>query len=132
MPITALYAGLLALLCIVLSLRVIGARRSARVALGDGGDKMLQRRIRVQANFVEYTPLALILIGLAESLRTDARLLHAIGGVLLIGRLVHAIGLSQPQEWLALRQFGMLATFAAIITAAGACVMGALRSGALW
>jgi len=132
MPITALYAGLLALLGIVLSLRVIGARRDARVALGDGGDKVLQRRIRVQANFVEYTPLALILIGLAEGLRTDVWLLHGIGATLLAGRVVHAFGVSQPNEWLLLRMIGMMATFAGLITAAGACLFGALRSGALW
>ena len=37
MPVTALYAGLLALVFVGLSFRVIFARRGARVLLGDGG-----------------------------------------------------------------------------------------------
>ena len=51
MPVTALYAGLLAPLFLFLSARVIAARRGAQTALGDGGDPALLRRMRVQANF---------------------------------------------------------------------------------
>lgn len=132
MPITAFYAGLLALLYVVLAVRVIGARRGARVALGDGGDAGLMRRIRVHANFAEYVPMALLLLSLAESLKTDVRLLHGLGVVLLGGRIVHAVGVSQATEWLALRVGGMAATFAVILGAAGACIFGAVRSGALF
>jgi len=132
MPITALYAGLLGLLFVVLSIRVIAVRREARVALGDGGHATLQRRMRVHGNFAEYAPLGLILLGLAESLRTDVRLLHIIGVVLLAGRLAHAIGVSQARERFAIRVAGMMGTFAAIIAAAAACLIGAVRSGALW
>lgn len=132
MPITALYAGLLGLLFVVLSIRVIAVRREARVALGDGGHAALQRRMRVHGNFAEYAPLGLILLGLAESLRTDVRLLHVIGVVLLAGRLAHAIGVSQARERFAIRVAGMMGTFAAIIAAAAACLIGAVRSGALW
>jgi uncharacterized membrane protein YecN with MAPEG domain len=71
MPITALFAGLLAPLYIVLALRVIGLRRSAGVALGDGGDPWLTRRMRVHANFAEYAPFTLLLMGLAESLHAS-------------------------------------------------------------
>ena len=66
MPITAVFAALLAPLFLVLSYRVIKLRGSTRTALGDGGNPELLRRMRVQANFAEYAPLALVLIGLAE------------------------------------------------------------------
>ena len=70
MPITALYAGLLAPLFLLLSVRVIRQRRGAKVAVrGDGGDAMLLRRMRVHANFAEYVPLALLLMALAENCR---------------------------------------------------------------
>ncbi len=59
--ITPLYASLAAFILIVLSLRVIGARRNRRVALGDGADDDLARRIRAHGNFTEFTPLALVL-----------------------------------------------------------------------
>ncbi|MFM9941149.1 MAG: MAPEG family protein [Hyphomicrobiaceae bacterium] len=129
MPITALYAGLLALLFVVLALRVIGARRGARVPLGDGGDATLLRRIRVHANCAEYVPLALLLIGLAESLKVDARVLHGLGMVLVAGRVVHAVGVGQAKEWFALRVSGMAATFTVIITAALTCLFASVRSG---
>jgi uncharacterized membrane protein YecN with MAPEG domain len=61
MRVTALYAAPLALLFLVLSVRVIQRRRSGQVALGDGGDHLLLRCMRVQANFAEYVPIALIL-----------------------------------------------------------------------
>jgi len=60
MPITALYAGLLAPLFILLSIRVIDVRRTARISIGHGDDPELLRRMRVHANFAEYAPFALI------------------------------------------------------------------------
>ena len=60
MAVTALYAALLTPLFVILSVRVIALRRANGAALGDGGNPVLLRRIRVQANFAEYAPLALI------------------------------------------------------------------------
>ncbi|MGZ9080482.1 MAG: MAPEG family protein, partial [Burkholderiales bacterium] len=60
MIVTPLYAALLGLWLLVLSLRVVQQRRAARVSLGDGGNTALQRAIRAQGNFVEYVPLALL------------------------------------------------------------------------
>lgn len=126
MPITALAAALLAPLYIYLTLQVISQRRGAKVAIGDGGDKTLLRRMRVQANFAENVPFALILMGLAESLRASQFALYIIGACLVVGRLSHAFGVSQPQETFAFRVSGMVLTFAAIVLAAIACVAGAL------
>ncbi len=126
MKITALYAGLLAPLYLWLCVRVIQARGAAKVAVGDGGDALLVRRMRVQANFAEYVPFILVLIGLAESLATPAWLLHALGAVLLVGRLAHGIGMSQPNEVFALRSIGMASTFSALIVGAGVCLVRAL------
>ena len=129
MPITALYGGLLVPLFIWLSVRVIGVRRSARVSVGDGGDKGLARRMRVHANFAEYVPLALLLMALAESLRTDPRLLHGLGIVLLAGRVAHAFGMSQAPDNFRLRAAGVIATFLVLIAGALACLAGAYLRG---
>lgn len=66
MTVSALYASTLALLFVALCARTIMARRRARVALGDGGDRILQRRLRAHGNFAEYVPIGLILMALAE------------------------------------------------------------------
>jgi uncharacterized protein len=126
MPITALYAALLAPLFLLLSARVIGARRTAAVGLGDAGDPALLRRIRVHANFAEYVPFALLLLGLAEGLRTPSPLLHALGVALLAGRLLHAYGVSREAEIPALRVASMALTLGTIGTAALACLVGAV------
>lgn len=113
--VTPTYAALLGLLFAYLSVRVISARRRARVALGDGGDRALLRRQRVQGNFAEYVPLVLVLMTLVELQGAPAPLLHAIGLALLAGRLVHAIGVSREPEPFRLRVAGMALTFAALI-----------------
>lgn len=126
MPITALYASLLAPLFLVLSVRVIGQRRAARVAVGPGDDPLLLRRMRVHANFAEYAPLALILLALAESLAAPSWALHVAGATLLAGRYVHAYGVSQTPETFTLRVAGMVMTFAAISIAALLCFVLAI------
>src|ERR1700748_1123954 len=118
MPITALYAGLLASLFIWLSMRVIQKRRGARVGLGDGGDGELLRRMRVHANFAEYVPLALLLMALAESLKTDGRILPGLGIALVVGRIVHAYGVSQSKESFSLRITGVAVTSTVLLVAA--------------
>ena len=124
MPVTALYAALLAPLFLALSARVIMLRRAARVSMGDGGDKELLRRMRVHGNFAEYAPFALLLIGLAESLHTRAWLLHGLGMALVAGRYSHAWGLSQPI--MRLRVGGMVTTLTVIALAAACCLWGVI------
>jgi uncharacterized protein len=130
MPITALYAGLLVPLFVLLSIQVIQKRRSARVALGDGGDDELLRRMRVQANFAEYVPLALLLMALAESLKTDVWILHGLGIALVVGRIVHAYGVSQSKESFSLRIAGVALTSTILLVAAVSCILGSLQRSA--
>jgi uncharacterized membrane protein YecN with MAPEG domain len=118
MTVTPIYAAILALIYVFLSVRVIGARRSARVALGDGGNPLLLRRQRVHANFAEYVPLALILMLLAEQQATAPVLLHALGALLLVGRVVHAVGVSREPEQIWQRVTGMSLTFTALVAGA--------------
>jgi len=61
-PITALYAGVLGILLVVISARVSVLRGKFKVMFGDGGQDALMRAIRAQGNFTEYVPLALLLI----------------------------------------------------------------------
>lgn len=125
MPVTALYAALLVPLFLLLSARVINVRRQSRITVGHGDDPTLLRRMRVQANFVEYAPIGLILLGLAESTGTDARFLHAAGATLILGRLFHAYGFSQIDEKLNWRVCGMVLTMTALAVLAALCLWGA-------
>jgi uncharacterized membrane protein YecN with MAPEG domain len=124
--IVPVYAALLAVLFVALSLRVIGARRSGKVAIGVGGDPGLERRMRVHANFSEYAPFALLLLALAELRGAPALLLHALCLALLIGRAAHAWGVSNPSEDFRFRVFGMAATFTVILLVALVLLGGAV------
>jgi len=119
MPITALYAALLAVLLLVLSFRVIFVRMSEKVNLGDGGKPALEQRIRAHGNFAEYTPLCLILIGLAESLHAPSLALHGLGAALLIGRILHGYGISRTPQFIPGRFIGMNLTFLVLLLGAG-------------
>ena len=112
--ITAGYAALLALLYLALSLRVIAYRRGNRISLGDAGDPALLSRIRAHGNLAEYAPLALVLLLIAELGGAGLWVLHVGGGMLLAGRLAHAVALSLPPTGLPLRTIGMALTFTAI------------------
>ena len=114
MAITAVYAGALGLFFVLLALRVIGLRRSAKVGLGDGGSTVLLRAIRVHGNFAEYAPFSLLLMALSEGLGAPALLLHIAGSLLLAGRVIHAVGVSRAPEVPLCRVVGMAATFTTI------------------
>ena len=107
---------------------VAAARRAFESWRFSGIDERLDllRRMRVQANFAEYVPFALLLMALAESLGTRPWLLHALGVVLLLARVSHAFGMSQPAETMAFRSAGVAGTFGVLLIAAAACVVNAL------
>lgn len=90
--VTPLYAALLGLLLLGLGLVVVRLRRRHGVPTGDGGNATLARAMRVQANFVEYVPLTLLLLFMLEMSRQPVWALHLLGAALFIGRLLHAWG----------------------------------------
>lgn len=115
MDIVPIYASLLGLFLVVLSIRVIYLRRKLKLALGDAGNLTITKAIRAQSNFAEYVPLALLLLFFLENTNAPILLLHVLCLTLLIGRLIHAYGISQPKEKLFFRITGMLMTFSTII-----------------
>jgi uncharacterized membrane protein YecN with MAPEG domain len=118
MHIVPLYAALLALLFVVLSVRTLRLRRRLRIAVGDAGDATMLRAMRVHANFAEYVPLSLVLLFFVESDGASALLLHGLGLGLLVGRLVHAYGVSQARERFAFRVIGMALTLGVLAVSA--------------
>ena len=122
LQITAFYAALLAILFLVLSARVINWRRAHRVEFEHGGDLELRRRIRAHANFAEYVPLTLVVMGLAESMSPPNILVHLCGVLLLAGRLLHAYGISHTPPIIRYRVYGMVLTTVALGIAAFVCL----------
>lgn len=119
-PITTLiYAGILGLLLIVLSIRVSLRRRDTLVSLGDGNDAELQRRCRIHGNFTEFAPIALILIWMLDFAQFSVWLIHLLGILLVLARLLHVWSLSigTGMERFPARAAGILGTYIVIGTA---------------
>lgn len=92
--ITSIYAALLALILIFLSIKIIKNRRFSKVEIGDNGNDSLQRAIRAHGNFIEYTPIFLIMLILAEVGGLNKYLIHFFGIIYILGRISHAYGIA--------------------------------------
>lgn len=119
LPISMLYVGLLALLYFALAVLVIRLRWRDRVGIGTGESKDLEVAVRIHGNFAEYVPFLLLMLVLMELSGASGMLLHAVGGLLFVARVCHAIGLrmSIGPSWA--RTVGVLGTFIVLLVQAG-------------
>ena len=116
--VTSIIAAILTIIFVKLSLAVIGLRRKNKVGLGSGGHEDLERAIRAQGNFAEYTPFGIILIACLELNGAPWWLVAIPGIALIVGRLIHAKGIQVPPPDFSKRVLGMKLTFATLITLA--------------
>lgn len=93
LPITLTIAGAAALVNIWLMIRVGQVRTSEKVSIGDGGNDKVIRRMRAHANYGESLPIILILIAVIELAGGSSSWLWIVGGVYLLGRIAHGIGM---------------------------------------
>lgn len=118
-----LYAGLLVFLYIFLTALVIRARLKNRVSLGAGGYEDLERYIRAHGNFVETVPFALILLLTLELQHASIYLIHLLGLMLLIGRIVHPMTIIKAKYSVGKgRMIGMILTLSMILISGLACL----------
>ncbi len=126
MSITLIYAGLMALLFLLLSWRVVQMRGHG-ISFGDGGNAILLRRIRAHGNFAEYVPFILVMFGFLELSHLSAWLLHALGVTLLIARGLHAYALSYREQFKFGRFWGTALTFLLLLVCGLLCVYQGLQ-----
>ena len=88
--VTALYAGILSLVMVALAVNVTMHRATLRVPMGDGGNPIMLRMIRLHGNAVEYLPLALVLMAIYEINGGWHAALHAAGLALILGRVLQS------------------------------------------
>ena len=93
LTVTTMVAGVLGLIYLALTFRVIQLRFAGKVSLGDGGNPLLLARSRAHGNFSEYVPILLILTGLLEFAGGSPFWLGVGGLVFVGGRLLHAWGM---------------------------------------
>ena len=118
LPITLTIAGAAALINLWLALRVSHVRRLDRVLIGDEGNARVAARMRAHANFVEYTPFFLILLGLVEASEGSGGLLWAVAILFILSRLAHPFGMERPAPNF-LRMGGIAITWLCLLGLAG-------------
>ena len=116
--ITALYAGILALIVIALAINVTAHRVKLRVPLGDGGNAQMRRMIRLHGNAAEYIPLALLLMAIYELNGGGHMGLHIVGSALVAGRLLQTWGMWATDMTNIGRQIGQSLTWLSLIALA--------------
>ncbi len=116
MTITLVTAGAAAIINLWLAVRTGAARGKAKVFVGDGGDEQLIRRMRAHANFVEYAPFILILLGLIEFTAGSSWWLWSASALFLVARVVHPLGMD---GWGFGRMAGTLITFLLLLGLGG-------------
>ena len=116
--------GLAVLINMWLASRCIRLRLSDAVIHGDGGKPLLMRRMRAQANFVEYTPFALLLVLGLELSGHGGWPLALAAVIFLLARISHALGM-ESEVANPLRQAGMALTFLPLLGLAIAALLAA-------
>ena len=93
LPTTICMAAAAALINFWLALRCGRIRASEKVSVGDGGNELLQRRMRAQLNFAENTPWVLALVGLIELAGKGGTWLPYVAGAYMLARVAHGLGM---------------------------------------
>ena len=118
--ITITYTIVLIIFMLILAFRVIDLRGSPVTKFLHSDDRVvdedtLYRAVRAHGNLIEYAPLFLILMLIAELNGLSSLYLHISGSIFTVGRFMHGIVFSFMKPNLFLRVGGMILTFTGFI-----------------
>jgi uncharacterized protein len=108
--ISAITAGVLIIGQTALMLAVARERRSVHQSLGDGSEPRLLRAIRRHGNYAENAALFVACLALLEMMGAVRLFVIFLATLFIVGRISHAIGLSQEKTANPWRVVGVLAT----------------------
>ena len=120
LDITISYSIILITFMLILAFRIIDLRGSPVTKFLHPEDRVvdddtLYRAVRGHGNLIEYAPLFLILMLIAELNGLASTYLHSSGIIFTIGRLMHGIVFSFMKPNMILRVGGMILTFTGFI-----------------
>jgi uncharacterized protein len=118
-------AAAAAIINLWVAIRCGQVRTAEKIMHGDGGSETLIRRMRAHSNFIENTPLALILIAVIELSGKGGQWLAIVGAVFMLGRVAHALGMDSTKAN-PLRMFGTLSAMLTQLGLAVVCILIAL------
>lgn len=99
-------------------MNIVKVRWGKKVSLGDGGDDELMRKVRAHGNFVETVPMILFLMVISELSGAPFWALHILGGLALVARISHYIGVTTGSGHGKFRFYGMVMTIIVFVLGA--------------
>ena len=121
---TPIYAAILGLILVYLSWRVVNLRNKYQIKRGDGGHEELMGTVRAQENLIEYLPTALVMMLMVELQGFSDWVIHMLGIVFVLARLLHLKGIHDPPGASKARRVSTRLTWAQMILTAGLCLYG--------
>ena len=91
--VSALVAAAIIILQQVLMFTVGIHRAQASIGVGFGDDQNLERKIRRHGNLAENAAIFVATLALAEMVGVPQLIVLGFGGVFVVGRLLHAVGM---------------------------------------
>ena len=114
--VSAVTAGVLLLIQMLLTMTVVMARRRDKQSLGDGGNSDVLRAARRHGNFAENAAIFVAALALFELLGGGRQTVEIFAAIFIVGRLSHAIGLSMKNTVNVFRVVGIVATIGVGLT----------------
>jgi uncharacterized protein len=125
-PAAAFWSALLLILMIVLSVLTVRQRQAHKVPIGHGDVLSVEAAVRAFGNAAEYIPAGVGALAILAIAGASPLIVHVLGGLLLAGRLAHAIGMSRTTGLSVGRVTGMTFTWLAYVFAAVALLLYAV------
>ncbi len=89
----ALWAGANLGLMLLLGINVSRLRVKLKIGVGTGGNEHLERAVRAHGNNTEFVPGLIICLVMLALLGEQAWVIHSVGAVLLLARILQAYGI---------------------------------------
>lgn len=116
LPITGVFAAVIGILLLFLSAVVVKYRLKYGMGMGIAEDRDFEAAVRAHGNLVEYAPLTLLMLGVAELNGVPNGFIYWVGMAFVVGRILHAWGMLQGQGGPhKARMVGILLTWVAIL-----------------
>jgi uncharacterized membrane protein YecN with MAPEG domain len=114
--VSSITAGVLIIGQMALLFAVVRTRRQAKQSLGDGGDAKLIRAIRRHGNYAENAAIFVAGLALLEMMGALRLFVAGLATLFILGRILHAAGLSMEKAVNPWRAAGVFATIGAGVT----------------
>jgi uncharacterized protein len=127
LAIAGLYTAIFLMGAVALQWLVITTRRRHMVGLGTGGKIEVQQAVRVHGNYIENITLCIPALTLMALTGASSFLLHGIALCMVVGRLLHGLGIMGTPGVSKGRVGGMILTQTSLVLAALVLLVQAFR-----